>query len=670
MAGESYVIDAQLRLNATRANSQLQSFGSRLSSLGAAISGSNSGLLGMVAGFSAIAAGVTVVNTLVGGFERLTSGAVQYRTTMEGLELQTSAVMSAVDHIDFDAARERAHGLFEQYRIDAIASVATTEQLVMISNAIMGPLRGAGQGMEVVRDMTNMTVTAATALGVDLAQASRDMQLMINGSAGMHVRLYQMLHATGAIAEDAHAFNQLTSTERIARLQSALGRFQGAATAYGQSFAGATSTFQDIVDNLVGTFYGPAFNRLRQFLLDVNDRLITNREAIERVLTRLGTWFGNAVGSVFDQMLSGMDYIGAHWDEIVTKIRSVVADVREMIPLLMDAAKAWVAISVARSVIGGGASAAGGIVSMVSGLVGGTGGGAAAAGAATSMAGAGAVVATEGAAITYVEAAAAASAAIAADAAAVVAAETAFAGALATVAAPLLLVAGAVLVVAGVLDAMAEHAAYFQYIATAAGAMLNKIGGDLMDIAGDVWSVVQPFLELLGFNVAGGTGFVEMLAAIHNVLAGLRQFTVMLRDLGEWLGLHVGHSVDAAAAANQKYVEALTGVVPPAAAAARAVDQMSDSMEALATARAEEIANASRAIGDTGMTGTFGRFVAPSMQFAHAPPAHLDMRGSRITIQQEFREADPDRMLVRLRDDLQAQAERRIQSPLGGIGGL
>jgi hypothetical protein len=103
----------------------------------------------------------------------------------------------------------------------------------------------------------------------------------------------------------------------------------------------------------------------------------------------VGSRAGNALQKVFDRAQQGFKYVIANWDQILGKIQAVVAKGKALAPMLVQAAKAWAAISVGRAVVGGGLQAAG-AVSGTMGLVGsvmGAGGGAAA-GAAGGAAGA------------------------------------------------------------------------------------------------------------------------------------------------------------------------------------------------------------------------------------------------------------------------------------------
>lgn len=57
-----------------------------------------------------------------------------------------------------------------------------------------------------------------------------------------------------------------------------------------------------------------------------------------------------------------------------------------------------------------------------------------------------------------------------------------------------------------------------------------------------------------------------------------------------------------------------------------------------------------------------GAAAAPETPAGRQHPAHNDFRGSNIRINQEFKEADPDRVMFRVINDINRQAERRISS--------
>lgn len=641
MATEEYEVEAHLRILTGGANTALARLGGRIEGLGRAIAGSGESATSMVGSLVGIGAAYAGVNLLIGGFRALTGWAVQYQQQLEGMSISLASVISATDNIPFEAAREQSGRLFEELREDALTSVATTEQLFGVAQMIYGPLHGAGQSMEQIRNMTRDTVTASTALGIPLDMASREMNQLVNGAAGMHNRLYAMLHATGAIAEDSHAWNQLTTPERVARLTSALGRFSTAADAYGHSFAGVSSTFQDIVEQFTSRAFSSSFEALRGFLDQLNTRLLNNRDAITHGLEYVGQRMGDALGHVFDNILQGFDWISANWSRLMEQGEQFVGHVRALLPELQQAAQSWVALSVGRSLFGGAISGAGGLMSLAGGMglslpgaaMVSTGEGAAAAGAATGVAGI--VAALEG---------------------------------LAPLALPIAAVAAGV---AAFMTTVYVHFEEWASIFASVAPMFEVIGQDLAVIGSDLWDLFGSLFDLGGtVGLAGIVVMIEnFLMRLHEFLQTVQLVTHLISLLGqafqEYIVGPITHSVLGELVAVSR---GLHNVATNATLVKTSLSDLSDGLDGL---RQSVIGTQSggleylrgQAIGTGGLTQAFGWFTAGS-----APEARAQMvqnnhfhRGA-ISVRQEFRDADPDRILMQMIDDVNRQAESRLTS--------
>lgn len=632
MAQEQYEVEAHLRLLTGNAQNAATRLGTTLTDIGRRISGAESAGGGLVRQLVGMGAAYVGINALVGGFQRLVGSAVQYQQELEGMSISLSAVISAVDGIPFERARQQSGRLFEELRQDALTSVATTRDLFGIAQMLYGPLHGAGLGMEEIRGFTRDTVTASTALGIDLDFASREMQMLINGAAGMHVRLFQMLRSTGAIVEDAQAWNRLSTPERIQRLQSALGRFSTAADAYGQSFAGVSSTFQDIVENFMSVFFGPGFDRLRRFLNEVNTRLLANRDAMSEGLRQAGEWAAERLGTAFDTILMGMDYLSSHWDEIVAKGRAFIDQVRALLPALQSIAQSWVAISLARSVLGGGMQVAGGLV----GLAGGFG----MAPAATAAAGAEGAAATGGLGAIGVAL-----------------------EALAPLALPL---AAALAVVASVVEVVVNHWNAFLSVAEPLVNLWGTMTEELGALGSDLWDILQPVMELVGtaglYALVGL--FVAVVMGVRAVIFVFRLILDPLARLGRVIQQEVGPAVDYLVGLLGETADFLFGARAPHEAEGPFQVEITN-MEELASYIGTGIRDAFSVEGE--LAGTNAPDAWQHIGWAGTAPdartqVHNDFRGSRITVHQEFREADPDRVLMQMMSDIHSQAESRLTS--------
>lgn len=375
-------ISAVLSLETRAALGGVRSLGNQLSALGDRIRGTGSMFGGVVQSAVALGASYVGINALAGGFMSMTRSAAAFESQMQSTEIGLASVMASVEGVSFQQAQQLASGAFSDLTEEALRSTATTEQLFGIYSAIYGPIRNAGYAMDDVLGITSNTALAASALGVDFQQASRDVSAMVRGSAGIDVRLYSALHSMGAITEDAQEFNRLSQGERIARLQTALQGFEEAGNAYATSLPGVTSSFTDISEQLRRAAFRPVFDMLARSIGSVNDRLLANREGIETVLSNLGTRAADALGRTFDRVFDAIDYATEHWGEFQAQIERVVATVYRMGPYLLSAARAFAAVQVGRQVVGAGISAVGTGMGFAGSLGGLLGGGGAAAGAA------------------------------------------------------------------------------------------------------------------------------------------------------------------------------------------------------------------------------------------------------------------------------------------------
>lgn len=648
---EEYAVEAHLRVLTGNADTALARVGGRLAGLGRLISGAGSSAGGLVTQLAAVGASYVGINALSASFQQLTHFAVDYNSRLEGMQISLAAVIGAADGIDFSRAQSESHALFEQLRTDAMSSVATTEQLFEVAQTIYGPVHGAGLAMSEVRTLTSDAVTAATALGVPLDMAAREMNQMVSGAAGMHNVFYRMLHATGAIAEDSHEWNQMTAPERVRRLQGALGQFTQAADAYGHSFAGVMSTFQDLVENFTSTFFGPAFAGVRRFLDDVNQRLLANRSAIESALTDAGQWLERAFGDATDRLMLAVEYLQTNWSRIMNAGHRFLGLVQRMLPSIEHAAELWLSMSVARGVVGGaigavglGAQVAGGLGIQAPTLLAALGGG----GGAAAAGGGGA-------------------AALSAELAPLTAAFEALT--------PLLAPLAAVLAVIGsVVEVVVNHWQAFLGLFEDFAPLLDMLGDDFAQIGSDLWDLLQPLMEIVGGLIIGVAvpAFLLLVGALHVVLRVVHFFTDLLARMGRIIQAQVGPALDDLIAWLSSVAEAYSELFGsnPSTPASGPLQVEITNMEELASYIGSGVRDAFDPSGGANLAGTetpdaWQRVGQWSGQ--RTPPAHNDFRGARITVNQEFREADPDRVLMQMMADIHSQAESRLGSGFAPI---
>ena len=628
----NYEINANLRLQGggggfqrsmSRMSDRVRSFADRLRGARSVAGGLMRSLIGLGAGYVGF-------HAITGGIRTAIGGMLEFNRTVESTRIGLQTILSAVDGISFEAAGESADRVFAQLQDDAITSIATGQDLAQVFAGIVGPIRNAGASLEDVRNITLLTATAAASVGQGFAEAQRDISAIVRGAAGTDTRLFSMLRNMGRITQETEEWNQqLTTTERIAALQEALSAFEPGGAAFGQSLQGLIATFKGLMQSFGTAFSGPLFERMKTTLSTINNLLIENRDAIVMYLTRAGNRAAEAFQRVVDAAFDAGRWIVEHWDEISDRIREFGNQLRAHGPQLAQMAAAMGALSGLRTVLAPILTVVSTIMGLFEGgglLAGLFGGGEAAAGAA----GAGGEAAGAGAA-----------------------------GALGPLAVVLAAVAGVAVVVTQYWD---DFLAVFEAFLP----VLQAMWTDVQAIGAAFWEVLRPVLKILGTTmlIMLVPIFMALLGAVRIVLVILRVLLEVLawvanaieeyfidpiisalvtvgRAVAEFIAMIMGPSDEAAEAA-------LAGRPQLAIATDPRVDRMLDAMEG------EQ--------GPTGRTG-FGLGGVEQVAAPEARPQTVNHfgRGS-VTVRQEFRQADPDRVMVRMINDIDAQAERRIQS--------
>jgi len=571
-------------------------------------SGALGGLMRNLLGMGAV---YVALRSVVGGMKALATGALEYNVEIERTKIGLTAIFQALSNgqQSWSQAANTSDKVFNDLQADAIKSVATTQELFGVYQAIVGPIMAAGAGMDVVRKLTNDTVAASSVLNVDLAQAQRDIGMMVRGTAGVDVKLFSVLKSTGAIAENAEQWNKnLSAGQRIAKLQTALGKFAPAGERFGKSWAGVTSTFKDIRQQFTQSAMKPVIDTMGRSLDRVNTYLINNQDRIRGKLTAWGESFAAKIESAFARAAKAADWVGKNWDGIISRMGA-----------LMREAKGW-AKALA---IGGVASQVGGAAMNVGGMVGGMLGGEAAAGA-----GAGVLAGVGGA-------------------------------------------AGSVVALTLAIAALGTAAAVSEQQVKYKG-MAKDVGGTMTGWAMDFSNMVANFGKA---TIVPGSVFANSMAewTAEATVTG-RALTKGAGDLALWTAgvmdwLSGGKAArDREAADTAAYVHKLTGLWGEAAStvvidAERLFKKMTkliphDKETALGElgkqfGTADEIS--ARYMARGAATGGLG---APGGR----TQTNIDMRGSKINVKQEFKSADPDRVLVDMVNALSQQAEMRIQS--------
>lgn len=707
MATESYNVLARLELGAQQAVKGLDSVVKKLKGLQGDVKKVNIGFQGLVAKALAFGAAYFGINAVVRGIRGLIGGIHDANAEAEAMQASLATVYAAVEKVSFAQASEDAKILFRRLEQIAIVSTATGPELMQVFQGIYGPLRNAGLTIDQIVTTTNNAAVAASALGVDFAQASRDISAMARGTAGLDVKTFSLLQSMGLIKETTEQWNKLAPEKRAKKLMDVMSNIGGqAAEAYGKTWKGLSSTFVDIMGAFKRAFGSAVFERMKKTLEKVNKYLLDNRERIEAYLRVLG----ERVGTIFDKVINNA---GAAYHNAVNNIDAIRARMAELYarfealkPTILAGAKVAMAVQLAATAFNLIAPVVSALVTAISGIMSAVGAFAAAGGISGIIASIGSALSTLSAWIGMFMATV--------EAAGVTGALAALAETVWIVIAPFALVAAAIAaVVLGILKFKDTLWKMLQPLFST----FQSIGKQLYGIFKDLWVAVKPILEIIGgallmqliaqLRIAAWVIDKILLpplrlaakiirwvfeAILHPVFKALEPVLLAVVKAFEWLG----EKINALADIISDVIDTIGGIIGgvgdaigDAASSAWShtggwvVDQifgsddgggqrLGDSQwfkdleekaknQVIVNKMLKEQAAIQKKINDDVAKAQRDAREKAILQ-GERPTVHNDFRGSKISVKQEFREADPDNVWVQLRDGLEREATARTRT--------
>lgn len=565
--------------------------------------------------------------------------ALQANSQVEDMITSLASVRQYVEGVDFATAQEGARGVYRELERLAAASPGTAADLATIYNSIYGPMRAAGTSLAQLNTLSRDAVAVGAALGVDYQQVARDMNMMATGAAGQDVKTFRLLKSMGLIRENTQQWNamaQANPAEASRRMVQMFAQLGGpAAEAYGRTWTGISSSFQDLMNQFGRLLTAPAFEVLKERLAAVVAYLQRHQTWIRSTLTTMGNHIGVVFRGIIDRGQRAYEYILTHFDAIHARFDRLVSRVRELLPLIGRVAKGVGLAAVGLRAGGAGLSTMGAVGGGISTLATmGIGGGGAAAGG-TAALGSGTIAASL--------------------------------STIAAAAAPLAAIFGAVAVGAvAVWRAIVNFGSSLRIFLAPVWEDFRAIGADLRAFFSGLWDVIDPILSFIGVGLIGNVA-----TPLRIILPIIRLATTALRVFGlalSWAGDNVIRPVFTVLSEVVMGAIGLFGLLGDAIRGL--VDWLRDLLPAgtipggwteptLTTRPSDPFAGLGQRGGGGGAPSPFGATPGARPEVT----VNQDMRGSTIRVEQEFRDADPDRVLIQMRDALAGEAVRRISSP-------
>jgi len=665
-----YEVEAELVLNAKKAKKEADAFarkvkkvenelertrkkglaalnqlGSMFSRMGGFLLGARSGVGRLFTGLVAVGGTYLGVRMVSGAIRTIGGFSIEANSAVETLTLSLGTLMSEIEGMTFEQARLSARGLYRQIQDIAIESPGTAREVADVFTMAYGPMRRAGLAMNDILEMSRDTLSVASALRIDLPQVSRDIGMMATGVAGTDVRTFRLLRSMGLITETTREWNEMalrTPLKAAEKLRIIMANLGGpAAEAFSRTWAGATSSFADLVENFARIFTGPTFEVVKRALIGVNVFLLRYRANFEALFSKMGIMVSRLFSDVIHLGNKSFQWMIRNLDRIALGIDHTIARIASVLPMVRRIAVGFAAFTVATRVLGPLIMGVGALISGLSGLGSlagmlGIGGGAVAAGG-TAVAGG-----------------------------------AAGAG-LAAILAPIATAVGILLpIVVAVGAGMAAMWVALQRFGPMVTAMFAPIWDDFIAVGDSMlaffsglWTFISPIIEFIGSLLIGVFGL-----SLKTSSTGLRVFSAALRVAGvflTWVGTRIRPLFELMSknviSLSARLVVLMGSFTRLSALIERIGGNGGGGTVVAGQTFGDMLAAARAAWNDTAVPSPQeSQAGAPDAAPSARPQTNIDMRGSRINVNQDLRGEDPDRVWMAFEDGVAREAVRRTQS--------
>ena len=312
MAGTKYVVDVEFRQSgdpsalADEAGGKVDALKSKFDTakassgeLGGAISALGSSAVeaftGVVEKVGEIGIGLAALGVST-GIAAVTYGVIGLNSNLETTKVSLGAVLNANNQANGIAAGvEKASGWIAQMKKDARDLPGEFEDLLGIEQSSAGTAFNAGMDIPKFEKVASSVMAAAKALSVQTDQAGRELGQLFEGRAGAHNVLGMRLKIDAhQLYEDLDGvkkhFKDLTAEGRVKAIEDAVGKFEPAIKAFGNTYDAQSSTLVDNVKNLIQIGTKELFGRVVADLGDINNWFESNRDTVEQYARQAGHW--------------------------------------------------------------------------------------------------------------------------------------------------------------------------------------------------------------------------------------------------------------------------------------------------------------------------------------------------------------------------------------------
>lgn len=296
---------------------------------------STESLKGLMMGAGAAIAGSSMLHLAKKAF-------IDFNATVESSKIGLSTIIGANFGVSWDRATQSANRMYNEFVQFSQTLPVTTQELFKFSVGVDQAVASNGGNIKDMINISEQGVVAAKAMGVESGYAASELSHMLSGM--VNNRMLFAKNLIGMAHLSMEEWRKLSSSKRLEITKQLLNSdtMKSATAAFGQSFAGVTSTLEDKLQILGGKIGLPLFKAITKEVASWNTYLDSHSGAIER-------W----AKSVGEALVTGFGYV-----------KSAVGFMVDHSGVLIKIAEAWALMKLGR-----------GLGGAVAGTLGGFGGG-------------------------------------------------------------------------------------------------------------------------------------------------------------------------------------------------------------------------------------------------------------------------------------------------------
>jgi hypothetical protein len=359
---------------------------------GQGIDGMNLSLLkshGLLLGLSGAAAtaGLALAGIAKSGFDlnvkeesQMNSLTAIMASIYEFRDKKTGALLD--NEKELQAAGIETERIYRELKDRSLGAPGTTEDLLLVFQAALGPAGQAQATIEQIQDLTVKAVGAAKVLGgkaafPNMEIAARDVRQLLSGAASAaDTPMFQLLY--NHINMTTEAFNALPAPERFAVFAKALDKAltPAALKKHKEGWEGMSEAIDEYRQRAEKAFNEQMFKRSKKALGTLVSSLGTSQAEIETNARRLGTGMADGIGAGLEAINKAFGWVQEKVTPVIDFFTEKYNEVKSLLgqsDTLENAGEGWRVIGDAILFVGGGllqlVGAAAGFIGLGAGAV-------------------------------------------------------------------------------------------------------------------------------------------------------------------------------------------------------------------------------------------------------------------------------------------------------------